>query len=148
MKLTLWRQIILIVTCGLERVRGPEGVRDIVSWWGMGRKSRCEQRLRYHLLQVKTASCNFQQQAPGPPLTSLICCRTRDGTEALARNLTKRGILCKAYHAGLKVRRNYRVLNITNTFHVWCEAGAGPLSPKFNFEYKFWNIMLVFKKIV
>ena len=34
----------------------------------------------------------------------IVYCRTRRETEKLAEELSSRGVLCNAYHAGMKVR--------------------------------------------
>ena len=39
----------------------------------------------------------------------IIYCRTRDGTEEIARQVRKMGISCEAYHAGLKDKERHQV---------------------------------------
>ena len=59
----------------------------------------------------------------------IVYCRTRDGTEELAHQLRRRGVPCKAYHAGLKDAERSSVREKTFANPTSYSVQIYPLSP-------------------
>lgn len=67
--------------------------------------------LKVYIEQCLSYDKNIEDLKPSEKPCGIIYCRKKDTTESVARSLSKLGLACAAYHAGLKKHEKEQIQN-------------------------------------